>query len=63
MNVSSNLLDPGLHTPQYVAMRSPFLFTMSKNLVLSTVVLKLTAVKYVVLLPGFMNLDQIFISN
>ncbi|KIK96922.1 hypothetical protein PAXRUDRAFT_32093 [Paxillus rubicundulus Ve08.2h10] len=28
MNHSANLLDPALHTPQYVAMRSPFLFTI-----------------------------------
>ncbi|KAG6374465.1 hypothetical protein JVT61DRAFT_4508 [Boletus reticuloceps] len=28
MNISANLLDPALHTPQYVAMRSPFLFTI-----------------------------------
>ncbi|KAG8213378.1 hypothetical protein J3R82DRAFT_11872 [Butyriboletus roseoflavus] len=28
MNPSANVLDPSLHTPQYVAMRSPFLFTM-----------------------------------
>lgn len=32
MNISANLLDPVLHTPQYVAMRSPFLFTISKDL-------------------------------
>lgn len=32
MNQSANLLDPILHTPQYVAMRSPFLFTMSMSL-------------------------------
>ena len=31
MNASANLLDPALHTPQYAAMRSPFLFTISKN--------------------------------
>ncbi|KAG0694802.1 hypothetical protein DFH29DRAFT_1032599, partial [Suillus ampliporus] len=28
MNSSSSLLDPVLHTPQYVVMRSPFLFTV-----------------------------------
>ncbi|KAH0832961.1 hypothetical protein J3R83DRAFT_11937 [Lanmaoa asiatica] len=32
MNQSANLLDPALHTPQYVAMRSPFLFTISEGL-------------------------------
>ncbi|KAF9223844.1 hypothetical protein BS17DRAFT_121764 [Gyrodon lividus] len=28
MNPAASLLDPALHTPQYVAMRSPFLFTI-----------------------------------
>ncbi|KAG9314918.1 hypothetical protein JVU11DRAFT_4026 [Chiua virens] len=28
MNIATSLLDPALHTPQYVAMRSPFLFTI-----------------------------------
>ncbi|KAG6326647.1 hypothetical protein ID866_12442, partial [Astraeus odoratus] len=28
MNPSTSLLDPKLHTPQYVVMRSPFLFTV-----------------------------------
>ncbi|KAH7907013.1 hypothetical protein BJ138DRAFT_1070829 [Hygrophoropsis aurantiaca] len=28
MNLATSLLDPDLHTPQYVAMRSPFLFTV-----------------------------------
>lgn len=31
MNPSTSLLDVKLHTPQYVAMRSPFLFTVGKS--------------------------------
>jgi hypothetical protein len=30
MNMSASLLDPVLHTPQYVVVRSPFLFTVGE---------------------------------
>ena len=63
MNPSANLLDPALHTPQYVAMRSPFLFTISKSPSPIHGLHKLTMIKYVVSLLDSMSLDHIFIDN
>lgn len=63
MNPSANLLDPALHTPQYVAMRSPFLFTISENALPMLGLQLLTAIKYVVSLPDSMNPDHISIGN